>query len=250
MLIEMTTETHADWVGSSFDPGPVLLLGAPGVGKGTQAQRLVQRFGIPQISTGDLLREHVRNGTELGVTAKLLMDGGKLVPDDVVNGMVRDRLLRPDTARGYVLDGFPRTKNQSEWLDEQLQAIVDVLPLVALQIEVPRTELLERITGRRICTGCQHIYNVYSHPPAREGLCDLDGSPLQHRSDDTETAFQKRMTEYGAKTAAVIAHYRERGRFQEVDGTGPMNAVETRIMNALSHLRAHDTRDDVAWQSR
>ena len=233
-----------------FALGPLLLLGAPGVGKGTQAQRLVQRFHVPQISTGDLLREHVRKGSELGITAKQLMENGKLVPDDVVNGMVRDRLSQPDALQGYILDGFPRTKMQAEWLDDQLQQIVDDLPLVAIQIDVPRTELLERITGRRICTACQHIYNVYSHPPIQEGICDMDGSPLQHRSDDTEAAFHKRMTEYAAKTAAVIEHYRERGRFRQIDGTGPMEAVESRITNALSELRAHDIRDDVAWQSR
>ena len=235
---------------AAFALGPLLLLGAPGVGKGTQAQRLVQRFHVPQISTGDLLRDHVRRGTALGVTARQLMDTGKLVPDDVVNGMVRDRLRQPDAAPGYILDGFPRTKAQAEWLDSELQAAVDDLPLMALQIEVPRAELLERITGRRICTECQHIYNVYSHPPAREGVCDLDGSPLQHRSDDTEAAFHKRMTEYAAKTAAVIEHYRERGRFREINGTGSMEAVESRIANGISELRAHSTRDNVAWQSR
>ena len=246
----MTLETDGNAMEMVFAPGPVLLLGAPGVGKGTQAQRLVQRFHIPQISTGDLLRSHVRSGSELGVTAKKLMDGGKLVPDEVVNGMVQERLTQPDTAQGYILDGFPRTKMQSEWLDAQLDQIVDEGPLVALQIEVPQAELLKRITGRRICTACQHIYNVYSHPPAQLGVCDLDGSPLQHRSDDTETAFHKRMMEHVAKTAAVIEHYRERGRFREIDGTGSMEAVELRIANALADLRAHDTRGKVAWQSR
>ncbi len=237
----MTLGNSGDAVDAVFALGPLLLLGAPGVGKGTQAQRLVQRFDVPQISTGDLLREHVRKGTELGVTAKQLMDHGKLVPDDIVNGMVHDRLRQPDALRGYILDGFPRTKTQAEWLDDQLQQIVDELPLVAMQIDVPQAELLERITGRRICTNCQHIYNVYSHPPAREGICDVDGSPLQHRSDDTEPVFHKRMTEYEVKTAAVIEHYRERGRFRQIDGTASIEAVGSGITNALSELRARHT---------
>ena len=234
----------------TLDPGPVLLLGAPGVGKGTQAQRLVQRFDIPQISTGDLLREHVRRGTPLGAAAKQLMEAGKLVSDEVVNGMVADRLLQPDTGTGYILDGFPRTEAQSEWLDGELRRLNTVLPLLALQVEVPQAELLRRITGRRICTACQHIYNVYSHPPAREGLCDVDASPLQHRTDDTEAAFERRMAEYAAKTAAVIDHYRGLGRFQEIDGVGSMDAVAARITGALARLRAHDGQDDREWRSR
>ena len=229
--------------------GPVLLLGAPGVGKGTQAQRLVETFQIPQISTGDLLREHVRAATKLGLAAKLLIDAGKLVPDNVVNSMVAERLQQPDTARGYVLDGFPRTANQSEWLDHELARTTGVLPLIALQIYVPEEMLIERITGRRICSACQHIYNTFSHPPKREGFCDLDGSPLQHRSDDTEAALRKRMTEYVAKTAVVIEHYRSQGRFSEIDGTGPIEGVETKLIDALRVLR-EEAHASTTWQSR
>ena len=223
-------------------PGPILLLGAPGVGKGTQAHRLVARFGIPQISTGDLLRQHVREGTELGKSAKQLMDAGELVPDALVNQMVADRLQSPDAARGYILDGFPRTKHQSEWLDASVLA-GSGLALLALQIEVPRQDLLKRITGRRICSVCQHIYNVYFHPPRRRDVCDVEGGALLHRSDDTEEAFERRMAEYEAKTAEVIAHYRVQGRFREVDGTGSIDEVDGELAKAIQGLRMPNGRN-------
>ncbi len=218
--------------------GPVLLLGAPGVGKGTQAQRLVLRYHVPQISTGDLLRNHVQLRTNLGMAAKQLMDIGKLVPDDIVNHMVAERLRHPDTQSGYILDGFPRTEAQSAWLDGELQLSGSRQPLVAVQIQVPLAELLRRITGRRICQRCQHIYNIYSHPPRIDGMCDLDGSPLQHRSDDTENAFHKRMIEYEAKTASVIEHYRHQQRFHEINGNGSIDEVENNILSALRLLRS------------
>lgn len=232
MMTNAEQPGRAEWV-----PGPVLLLGAPGVGKGTQAQRLVTRFGVPQISTGDLLREHVRLATSLGVEAKRLMDAGKLVSDDVVNGMVAARLAQPDTAGGYILDGFPRTEAQSAWLDDELGRSNSEVPLVAVQILVPEAELLQRITGRRICKACQHIYNVFSHPARVEGLCDLDGSVLEQRSDDTEAAFYRRMAEYEAKTAAVIEHYRRQKRFAGVDGSGSMDDVQDCILRALHVFR-------------
>ncbi len=240
MVTENSVTSRGQRAAALYQAGPILLLGAPGVGKGTQAQRLVDVFGIPQISTGDLLREHVRLGTDLGTAAKLLMDGGKLVPDDVMNGMVAQRLQKPDVARGFVLDGFPRTTAQAEWVDVQVEKSTVLLPLVALQIQVPEPELLKRITGRRICSACQHIYNVYFHPPRMEWICDLDGSPLRHRSDDTEATFQKRMLEYGEKTAAVIEHYRRRGRFADIDGTGSMEAVEASLLGELERLRSED----------
>ena len=185
-----------------FLPGPVLLLGAPGVGKGTQAKRLMDEFGIPQISTGDLLREHRRNHTPLGMLADELMATGQLVPDDLVNQMVATRLTEPDTKRGYILDGFPRTLNQAEWLDGQL--VNSALPVVAVSIVVPERVLLERITGRLTCPVCGTIYNRYSEPPAAEGVCDREGAKLVQRADDTEPVFYERMKAFEAKTAAVI----------------------------------------------
>jgi len=228
---------NAARVPAGFVPGPVLLLGAPGVGKGTQAQLLMAEFGIPQISTGDLLRQHVTEGTALGVAAKALMDRGELVPDDVVNGMVAERLSRADTISGYILDGFPRTFAQAEWLDGKLPEFHGPAPLVAIKIEVDPEELLRRITGRRTCRNCNRIYNIYSHPPAVDGICDFDGTPLTHRSDDTEEAFRKRMVEYDSKTASVIEHYRRKGRFHEVQGSGTLEQVEARIIDTLVKLR-------------
>ena len=249
MLIENLSVRSGPLAVIEYQAGPVLLLGAPGVGKGTQAQRLVEIFKIPQISTGDLLREHVRLGTDLGIAAKVLMDGGKLIPDAVMNSMVAERLQHPDVSKGFVLDGFPRTIAQSQWIDDEVAKAITLLPLVALQIQVPQEELLKRITGRRICPLCQHIYNIYSHPPATEGICDIDGTPLQHRSDDTEATFQKRMLEYGEKTSAVIEHYRSRGRFSDIDGTGSMQAVEGSLLHALRRFRVEDPLD-TRWPSR
>lgn len=222
----------------AFLPGPVLLLGAPGVGKGTQAQKLMESFGVPQISTGDLLRAHVQNGTELGGLAKRLMDDGKLVPDKIVNAMVADRLRLPDIQPGYVLDGFPRTKAQAIWLDSELAQSTNTVPLVAVQIHVLEQDLLQRITGRRVCPVCRRIYNIYSHPSVTEGICDFDGAGLQHRSDDTEDAFAKRMMEYESKTSAVIEHYRAAGRYREIEGIGSVDEVGARIAKALRALRA------------
>ena len=172
---------------SDFLPGPVLLLGAPGVGKGTQAQRLMAEFGIPQISTGDLLRQHRSDHTPLGILADDLMSQGKLVPDDLVNQMVAVRLQEPDTEHGYILDGFPRTLNQAEWLDRQLVAYL--LPVVAINIVVDESVLLERITGRLTCPICGTIYNIYSKPPKHDRVCDFDGAALIQRADDTPRRF-------------------------------------------------------------
>jgi adenylate kinase len=218
-------------------PGPILLLGAPGVGKGTQAKELVQHWGIPQISTGDLLRANVAQGTPLGKTAKEIMHRGELVPDSLVNEMVAVRLQQPDTVKGYILDGFPRTIAQAHWLDGRLSTQTEALPLVAVSIQVDYNQLLRRITGRRNCPVCQTIYNVYSKPPQRAGFCDVEGAALTQRSDDTEKAFAERMRAYAAQTAPVIEHYRELGRFIEVPGDGPIAAIAAGIVAAVERLR-------------
>lgn len=235
----------------SFIPGPVLLLGAPGVGKGTQAKRLMAEFGIPQISTGDLLREHRKNHTKLGMLADDLMRQGKLVPDELVNDMVADRLLLPDTQTGYILDGFPRTLNQAEWLDEYITrehgeatdsadaaaGPLPKLPVVAIHLTVNTQVLLERITGRRISqTG--NIYNIYTNPPRVEGVCDVDGGPLTQRADDREEVFYERMKAFDALTAPVIDYYRTHGnRFAEVDGDRPLQEVTEAIRSTLIRMR-------------
>jgi adenylate kinase len=218
-------------------PGPILLLGAPGVGKGTQAKELVKRWQIPQISTGDLLRANVAQGTELGRTAKEIMGRGELVPDSLVNEMVAVRLMQPDTVNGYILDGFPRTLVQAAWLDERLAARVEGLPVVAVSIKVDYNQLLRRITGRRNCPVCQSIYNVYVKPPQRDGFCDADGAALVQRADDTEKVFAERMRAYASLTAPVVEHYRALGRFAEVDGDRPIDVVMAGIVAAVERLR-------------
>jgi adenylate kinase len=218
-------------------PGPILLLGAPGVGKGTQAKELVKLWEIPQISTGDLLRGNVAQGTELGKIAKEIMGRGELVPDSLVNEMVAVRLQQPDTANGYILDGFPRTLPQAAWLDGRLAESGQTLPVVAVSIHVDYNRLLRRITGRRSCPACGAIYNIHGKPPAREGFCDADGAVLAQRADDTEKVFEERMRAYSALTEPVVEHYRALGRFAEVDGDRPILEIASGIVTAVAELR-------------
>ena len=218
-------------------PGPILLLGAPGVGKGTQAKELVKLWGIPQISTGDLLRANVTQGTQLGRVAKEIMGRGELVPDSLVDEMVAVRLQAPDTVNGYILDGFPRTLGQAGWLDGRLAAQAQGLPVIAVSIQVDYNQLLRRITGRRNCPVCQTIYNIYVNPPKRSGFCDVEGAALVQRADDTETVFHERMRAYSALTAPVIEHYRDLGRFAEVDGDRPISTIAAGIVAAVERLR-------------
>ena len=222
---------------SKIVPGPILLLGAPGVGKGTQAKELVKLWGIPQISTGDLLRANVAQETTLGKTAREAMQRGQLVPDTLVNEMVAARLQDPDTARGYILDGFPRTLPQADWLDGHLATLKQGVPVVAVSLKVDYNQLLRRITGRRICPVDGTIYNIYSNPPQRAGFCDVEGATLVQRADDTEKVFAERMRAYEAQTAPVIEHYRSLGRFADVAGDGPIAAVAARIVAAVERLR-------------
>ena len=218
-------------------PGPILLLGAPGTGKGTQSKELVKVWGIPQISTGDLLRANVSQGTQLGRIAKEIMGRGELVPDSLVNEMVAVRLQAPDTANGYILDGFPRTLVQAGWLDGRLAAQPNGLPVVAVSIQVDYNQLLRRITGRRNCPVCQTIYNVYGNSPKKDGFCDIEGAALTQRADDTEEGFKERMRAYEALTAPVVEHYRAQGRFAEVDGDRPIGEIAVGIVAAVERLR-------------
>jgi adenylate kinase len=232
VAIEQGRET-----GNTASPGPILLLGAPGVGKGTQAKELVKIWGIPQISTGDLLRANVSQGTQLGRVAKEVMGRGELVPDSLVDDMVAARLRAPDTKRGYILDGFPRTLGQADWLDGQLALNPKSLPVIAVSIQVDYNQLLRRITGRRNCPVCQTIYNVFMNPPKRDGFCDLEGAALVERADDTEEVFKERMRAYDALTAPVVEHYRALGRFAEVDGDRPISTIAAGIVAAVGRLR-------------
>jgi adenylate kinase len=223
---------------SQIVPGPILVLGAPGVGKGTQAKELVKLWGIPQISTGDLLRYNVENCTELGKLADPIMKRGGLVPDSLVQDMVIARVAKPDTARGFILDGFPRTLGQANWVDETLSQKSGALPVVAVRIQVDYTQLLRRVTGRRNCPVCGTIYNIYSKPPNIEGVCDLEGAALEQRSDDTEECFAGRLRTYETLTAPVIEHYRALGRFSEVNGDQPVADVAAAIVSSVEKLRA------------
>ncbi len=228
-----------------FLPGPVLLLGAPGVGKGTQAQVLVAEYGIPQISTGEILRKNIADGTDLGLKAKGLMDQGLFIDDETVNGMVAARLHEPGVERGFILDGYPRTLAQAGFIDSLLEIhkVSGVhhgtlhLPLLAVSLRVDEDELLKRITGRRICPTCKRSYNIYAAPPLKDGVCDVDGTELVQRPDDTEETFRERMLEYNAKTAHVIEHYRGRGCFAEVDGAKAVGEVTASVVAALKGLR-------------
>jgi adenylate kinase len=233
--VASTSETHE---GLKFTPGPILLLGPPGVGKGTQAQELMAAWGIPQISTGDLFRANISQGTPLGLAAKSTLDKGELVSDDLVNNMVAERLKAPDTLAGYILDGFPRTLNQADWLDQHLAGISGALPVIAVSIEVSYNQLLRRITGRRICPVCKSSYNIYLQPPKVDELCDLDGTPLTRRPDDTEEVFEDRMRVYASQTAPVVEHYRALGRFEQVNGEQPVSAVAADVMKAVRRLRS------------
>jgi adenylate kinase len=223
---------------TKFAPGPILLVGPPGSGKGTQAKAIMSAWGVPQVSTGDLLRANVAGRTELGLRAKEIMGKGDLVPDDLVNQMVAVRLAEPDCARGFILDGFPRTLAQAEWLDAHVGGFGPGLPVVAIRLKVDYTLLVRRVTGRRNCPTCGSIYNVYLQPPKVDEICDLDGTPLQRRSDDTEEVFADRLRVYEAQTEPVAAHYRAMGRLEEMDGDQPVEAVTDGILASVKRLRA------------
>jgi len=223
--------------GSKTVPGPILLLGAPGSGKGTQSDQLVKLWNIPHISTGELLRANMAQGTALGKIAQQSVNRGELVHDSLVNEMVAARLRQPDTVNGYILDGFPRTLGQATWLDGRLASDGQSLPVIAVNIQVDYNQLLRRITGRRNCPVCATIYNVFMNPPKREGFCDIEGAALVQRADDTEKVFKERMRVYEGLTAPVIEHYRALGRFAEVDGDRPIGVIAAGIVAAVERLR-------------
>src|SRR5262245_57164632 len=193
--------------GSSVAVGPIIFLGAPGAGKGTQAKLIAARYGIPQISTGDILRDNVARSTELGKKADPIMKSGALVPDDLVLAMVADRLGRVDCDRGFILDGFPRTVPQAEWLDKYLASRRcggRAVGPVVVEVEVSYNQLLQRLTGRRSCPVDGKIYNIYFQPPQKEGVCDSCGARLVQRKDDREEVISKRLKEYEGQTLPLV----------------------------------------------
>lgn len=213
--------------------GPIILLGPPGAGKGTQAKQIVERYGIPQISTGDLLRENVKLGTELGKKAKAVMDAGKLVSDELVCDMVAERVARPDCARGYILDGFPRTVGQAQWLDGFLSARGSKLPLRVIKITINYDQLFKRLTGRRTCPVCGTIYNMYFNPPKMDEICDKEGAKLISRKDDSEEAIGTRLKAYESETLPLTDYYRQRGVLTEINGDVPPEKVTKDLLSVL-----------------
>lgn len=210
----------------------LVLLGAPGAGKGTQAKKLIEKYGIPQISTGDLLRAAVAAGTQLGKEAKSYMDKGELVPDRVVLGMVEERLKQEDCKKGYILDGFPRNVAQAEALDKMLSGLGMAID-AALSVDVPFDDLMKRLTGRRTCKSCGQMYNVYFNPPQKEGVCDKCGGELFQRDDDKEETIKKRLEVYNSQTAPLIEYYAKKGILKSVNGTGSIEEIFNNICKVL-----------------
>jgi adenylate kinase len=222
--------------------GPVILLGPPGAGKGTQAKQIVEHYGIPQISTGDLLRDHVLRGTALGLEAKSIMARGELVPDELMYGIVADRLREPDCRNGYVLDGFPRTAAQAGWLDAFLEKEFfdnsEKYALVVIQLVVDYTQLLQRLTGRRSCPTCGRLYNVHSQPPRFDELCDLDGSKLVIRNDDREEVISERLSAYEHMTKPVAEYYRAKGRLVAVNADQTPEEITAELFGVIDSYTA------------
>jgi adenylate kinase len=216
----------------------VIFLGPPGAGKGTQAARLAEWAKVPRISTGDMLREAIAAGTPLGRQIAPLMEKGALVPDDLLIGVVQERLLHKDCAKGYILDGFPRTLRQAEGFETMVGGDLTEEMLV-FDVEVPRAELLRRLSGRRWCPACQSTYHVENNPPKNDMLCDREGAQLIQREDDKEVAVARRLAEYDERTAPLIGYYRGRSHFYRVDGYRPPDAVFqelTRITGDLARI--------------
>jgi len=212
-------------------------MGAPGVGKGTQAVRLAMILGAPHISTGDILREAVKGGTDLGRKVRSFLEAGKLVPDGLMGDLIQDRMSKDDAGAGFILDGFPRTLDQVHILDgvlENLGAVLDGAYILA----APEGEIVRRLTGRRICPGCNAVFHLDSRPPKAPGVCDECGSALVQRPDDTEAVIRDRLEVYEAQTRPVADAYRQRGQLVEIDGLGDPDEITARLENSLKESRA------------
>ena len=214
----------------------IVFMGPPGAGKGTQAEYIVEQFGIPHISTGDAFRLAMKQGTQLGLVAKGYVDAGKLVPDEVTIGIVRDRLQQEDCKQGFLLDGFPRTISQAEALDEIVAAMGRQIDHV-INLAVDRDKLLARLTGRRICRSCGATYHILFNPPKQEGVCDKCGGELYQRSDDTEEKVGTRLDEYITKTAPLLEYYANKGLLRQVDGEQDIAQVSAEISAILRGQR-------------
>jgi adenylate kinase len=209
----------------------VAFLGPPGAGKGTQARELAREWGVPHMATGDMLREAVAARTPVGLEAKRYMDAGALVPDDVIIGLMRERLAQPDAVSGFLLDGFPRTIAQAESLERLLKDLGRSLDAL-IYFDVSTPELMRRLTGRRVCRGCGHSFHVVSNPPKRPGVCDLCGGELYQRADDSDATVQNRLEVYERQTAPLLDHYKDRGLLVHVAGEGPIEAIRAKVRAA------------------
>ncbi|MBU2701637.1 adenylate kinase [Sporomusaceae bacterium BoRhaA] len=215
----------------------ILLMGPPGAGKGTQAAKLVEEFKIPHISTGDMFRQAVKEGTPLGKQAKEFMDAGKLVPDSVTIGIVKERLAKADCKKGFILDGFPRTLEQAEALGKTLLALGINLTRV-VNINVPHGDLVSRVTGRRICKSCGRAFHVEFNPSTKGENCDACGGQLYQRADDSEATVVNRLSVYDAQTQPLIAYYEQQGLYTEIDGRQPIDKVYEGVVKSLKVERA------------
>ena len=213
----------------------LILMGPPGAGKGTQAAELVKKFNIPQISTGDMFRAAVKEGTELGKKAEACMKSGALVPDEVTIGIVKERLSKEDCAKGFILDGFPRTVDQADALEKILSDLGKNLSCV-LNIHVPFEDLIERATGRRICKKCGSTYHVKFNPTKAESICDNCGGELYQRADDTAETMKNRLSVYEASTRPLIEYYKKAGKYTEIDGRQPIDKVTADLVKVLSSV--------------
>ncbi len=213
----------------------IVLLGAPGSGKGTQAKKLVDHYGVVQISTGDLLRAAVSAETALGLTAKAAMDAGQLVSDDIVLAMIKERLDQADTKRGYILDGFPRNIAQAQALDVLLGEVNQPLQ-AAIVLDVPFEDLMQRLTGRQTCKQCGAVFNIYTHPSAKPGICDVCGGELIQRSDDNEATVEKRLKVFEEQTAPLIAFYEKQNKLARIDGTQPIDDITEGFHDVLARM--------------
>lgn len=214
----------------------IVLLGAPGSGKGTQAKKLVEKYNVPQISTGDLLREALAAGTPLGRKAKAAMDAGQLVSDEIVLGIIRERLKRPDAKNGFIMDGFPRNIPQAQALDQMLVRLGQPLD-AAILVDVDLDSLIQRLAGRRTCEVCGQMYNIYTAPPRIDDQCDKCGGPLHHRADDNEETISNRLRVYESQTKPLIDYYKEQSKLHVLSGTGEIDEIFERLVTMLEPIR-------------
>ncbi len=210
----------------------IILIGPPGAGKGTQATRMIDRLGVPQISTGDMFRAAVKEGSPMGKKSKEYMDKGALVPDDVVIGVVKERFQKPDCKKGFILDGFPRTLEQAKALDGLLKDLGTKLDHVVV-IEVPDDYLVKRLTGRRTCRGCNYMHHIEFDPPKKAGVCDKCGGELYQRDDDQEATIRQRLTTYHGQTSPLIEYYGKQNIVRKINGTLSMEKVQDEIKKAI-----------------